>query len=938
MTAAVRSLRRSLSRSPSKFHLTGPSQPPLAAAAPTTTSPKDVPAAPEGLLATPNASSSSSGQYLSFPSAHQIFDTAALLSPHNLTPSTYTPKSSLKLSVRSARPKTVVTRPLSRTRVSPKSPLKRVFGVSPDSGNSNLPALPSPTAAQGQENLGDMILGSSPASRRHPERSSRHSLHLDVSGSSKSSISRLLDATEAFPSSTVSPLKRNDATMNLDQASLGSPVAKRRSLHGISSFGNDFNIFDHPINPTPSADAQDDANQEYQLSGSSAASFREPLPSPTPVVSRRTTSLRKSTLQQRHDGNATRTSWGRRAGEKQLAQLTNDASSPNSRFRPRLSLDQYVPLENERGSPFAPGPLPNPSVHPATRQAHQPHPLSRTITQSSSSSASLQDETPTHVPMKVGERPRVPFSFAKSLPPGASRPLVSMSTEQAVATPNYKHAKPFQGAFMSTGLVSKVNRNPEQLPANKFASSKPTFVMPDTPCKKQSYPSATFPPHPGSGRRSSRPSFGSPTTPFNSAPKASPRDKTGEALFRPNRSSHGRKGSVFSVDGDDNVDLHGAGDDILPPTPTKNLFRTSILGTNARQSASPLSADLGPRKAASPIRKSNISLPASLCEQEEADASRGHPVSHVEMSPCLTLSLSSFGRSRARRGSFATPSPVQTAPLTSPLAPPPTTHAEKKGLTETDAAAAGTPLERNLDREGSPLKNFMDSMMGPPDASRLSISNQQDFSLPPPSRGDPSASLPPATPTMEGREVFLGLGGANHGLSITPNNRQSPSDVDEVLLKMFDKADMVGTGEFSQVYRVSKKPRPATFNGFSTPSWRTPPTPEPAVVYAVKKVRLPANSTRGRLARYQEVKILDILSHSDKVVHYIRSWEQNECLYIQTEFCEEGSLEHFLKSAGNVGRLDDFRIWKILIEACQVSQQTLPLITRRGLPGLGRRL
>ncbi len=477
-----------------------------------------------------------------------------------------------------------------------------------------------------------------------------------------------------------------------------------------------------------------------------ALPFRDPLPSPTPAVTRRTTSLRKSTLQQRHDGTATRSSWGRRAGEKQLAQLANEAPTPNSRFRPRLSLDQYLPPESDRPGTFTPGALPNPSGHPTTRQAHQPHPLSRTITQSSSSSASIQDDTPTHIPIKFGEKPRAPLNFAKSLPLAATRP--SVSTDEAVATPNYKQARPYQGAFMSTGLVSKVNRNPEQLPPNKFAS-KPTFVMPDTPCKKQSYPSATFPPHPGSGRRSSRPSFGSPTTPFNSSVRANV-EKTGEHLFRPNRSSHGRKGSVFSVDGEDITDFHGACDDILPPTPTKNLFRSSILTNSAKQSISPLSADLGQTQASIPNRKLTISLLASLSEHGEDDASgrsSSPHASHIDMSPCLALSFSSFSRSRARRGLFEAPAPVQTASIARATSLPRTIITSKEGLTKTGAITTGPLLERFVSGGIASPKTTQDSML-PPDPSRLSISNQQEakFSA---STGDATISLPPATPTME---------------------------------------------------------------------------------------------------------------------------------------------------------------------------------------------
>jgi mitosis inhibitor protein kinase SWE1 len=144
-------------------------------------------------------------------------------------------------------------------------------------------------------------------------------------------------------------------------------------------------------------------------------------------------------------------------------------------------------------------------------------------------------------------------------------------------TPDYKRAKPFQAAFMSTGLVSKMNRNPELGPPGH--SGAKVAAMPDTPCKKQ-YNSATYPPQISGGRRSSRPSFGSPSTPFGSS-VAGPnrgnifgsRDKPGGLFFNPNRLGHTRKVSLLSVDGDDHGDAAASQDD-FPPTPTENFLRT----------------------------------------------------------------------------------------------------------------------------------------------------------------------------------------------------------------------------------------------------------------------------------------------------------------------------------------------------------------------------
>ncbi|KAK3942274.1 hypothetical protein QBC46DRAFT_78305 [Diplogelasinospora grovesii] len=811
----LRSLRRSLSRSPSKLKLAGQPTPvshvsvfrqsttPSPPIGRSETAPVTVP--PPALTAGPASPS--------------IFS----------TPQPSLNRSGVKLSVRSARPKAGASRPLPRTRVSPKSPLKRVFGVSsPDSGNP-LPSVSGPESrGQENQNFQDFALALSPVSRRNLEKPSRHSMHLDVSGSSKHGVSKFLEAnTESYTTTSVSPLKRTDPITSLDQTTFGSPVAKRRSVHGISSLGSDFNtIFDIPPPPQPapqqSFDIHEDGNQEYQLTGSSGSLFREQAPpSPAPfAMPRRSSSLRKSTLQQRHgDG---RLSWGRRAGEKQLAQLSSDAITP-ARSRPRLSLDQYLPPD-ERGSPFSQGPLPNPSAHPVQplpRQANQPHPLSRTLTQSSSGS-SLPDDSPTHFPVQLGDRPRAPMNFSKSMPLG-SRPPAAPGAP--VATPQYKRAKPFQAAFMSTGLVSKMNRNPELGPL-KQAGAKASAIMPDTPCKKQTYNSATYPPQSGgSGRRRARPSFGSPSTPFGSieVPKRGNtfgnQERAGGLFFQQDRSSHTRKSSLLSLDGDD----HG---DDFPPTPTKNLF-VKPLGVS-------------PRGARTPSGSRRFAIPTSA-----------------------------FGPRDEQQGPASPLRPVGYAAKSSPRTPG-------------------------------------DSSMMPPDPSRLSISHHQDDSA--------KSSQTPATPTSQARLSIFG----NRRLSTTPQNGHGPKDLDESLVVRFNRAEVIGKGEFSQVYRVVESSVPVSFaTSLSvTPSRRIPSSPESEKVYAVKRIRVP-NGAKERESKLREVSVLKALSHSSKVVRYIDSWEQNNNLYIQTEYCSEGSLDSFLKTAGQAGRLDDFRIWKILLDATQ---------------------
>ena len=188
----------------------------------------------------------------------------------------------------------------------------------------------------------------------------------------------------------------------------------------------------------------------------------------------------------------------------------------------------------------------------------------------------------------------------------------------------------------------------------------------------------------------------------------------------------------------------------------------------------------------------------------------------------------------------------------------------------------------------------------PPDPSSLSISMEHRGSL-----NLNSSSFPPATPTGPRTEAFhssMGQGHASSGYFM--------NEVDTALTSRFAVVASHGIGEFSQVYRVEK---PMAGGPSAQQARRRPGTK----VWAVKKSRRPYAGVKDRQRKMQEVHILKALRGNEHIIELVDDWEAKNHLYIQTEFCENGNLKDFLMQTGFKGRLDDFRIWKILLELCQ---------------------
>lgn len=491
-----------------------------------------------------------------------------------------------------------------RTRTSPKSPSKRALNISSDQGNAT-PAQPS-VIPSGEENIISKAVAEAQENGPPPDHVLAPSEDTSLAPKPASArVEKRRSGNLGSISSTVSPLKRSDGIMNLDQASFESPSAKRRSLHGASST-SDFNIFDSTDDNQNGSEPLDGSTRDNDAQNSAVP--QSPA-SPFATIPRRTSSLRRSTLQQRQSD---RPFFAR----SRLLNAENSESPPASpAVRHRMSLDSSLSMASGRESPFASSApfssgssLFSSNQNGATATPHAAHPLSRTITQSSSSS-SVADDSPTHEPIHKGERPRPVFNFSKSLPAGATRPGAgrqftrtdSNSSSESFATPeNYKLVKPLPAAFMSTGLISKKNRNAEDL-QNPSGLGK---NMPDTPCKKSTNMLPTgqkaLPVRPIEKPKLVRQSLATPSTPFNSqqscptpGPFARGTGIFGSAFDRPGTS---RRDSFVSVDGDESQspsmrhDNQSLPDCDLPPTPTKQTFTTShgpfSLGSGTLQVAS----------------------------------------------------------------------------------------------------------------------------------------------------------------------------------------------------------------------------------------------------------------------------------------------------------------------------------------------------------------
>lgn len=791
-----------------------------------------------------------------------------------------------------------------------KSPRRRALAEVADIGNST-PFMTRPSV--GQENT--------PA--RRPSAESPDTMDMDKrlevnDRPIKFEFARRPDLSPLPPAKS-SPLKRNDGFMNLSGGDGTSPMAKRRSLHSVANLGNDFeSIFDQAPNPRT---VMDDAPRQYS-DFNAGFSFSSPVSNTNSPV-RRNTSLRKSTLSQR----VSNTPRAKPAYDGEFA-LPGAAAS---KTRNRMSLDSSIGSSATtaqtpfRKSTFDAGRmgLPTPYMRNSLG-ASQPHPLSYAHTPSSAtSSVSNTPMAPPRAPAWNGPScgppptpgPSNPL-FSRSLPIGIGRPHASDSDQSSLDsfdTP-FKVALPAPVAF-STGLLSKKNRNVDE-PAGAGI-----YVMPDTPSKRQSFP-------PADGDRTvnldtplvkrsgslfgdaARPQhqFGTPSTPFsaNATKFTSESFGTRPSIFGNIGGTHQRRGSfisIISVDGDDDVqpdnqsptanrmtDSQSSVDD-MPPTPTKPSGGSSRRSkeSSLRRKTFRSRPSIGSDTFAAP--QDNDGRPTSKCFSASHPIPCGDGSSDEEMQSGDSPSSHALHstRTRLQRPNILDrmPHPRRASRITFRLLP---------SENDTNASTASGGLFPSSPQ--TPNESF-----APLDASKLSISGNRRESFP--FNASFGSSFGPATPTTprDASAFFSSVQGAIP-IGLTKN------DVDEALSSRFHDIKPLdgGEGEFSTVYRVSKPVKASPGR-----------SPAGSQVWVVKKSKKQYIGAGDRQKKMREVEILYALQGNEHVLGIKTHWEFESHLYIQTEYCEGGNLRRYLDNVGFNSRLDDFRIWKILLEMLMVS-------------------
>lgn len=169
----------------------------------------------------------------------------------------------------------------------------------------------------------------------------------------------------------------------------------------------------------------------------------------------------------------------------------------------------------------------------------------------------------------------------------------------------------------------------------------------------------------------------------------------------------------------------------------------------------------------------------------------------------------------------------------------------------------------------------------------------------------------PSTPTdsimKKNFPYYLNAKDISHSKSFSSGQNKIPG-LDDHLIGKFGIRNLkfLGVGEFSAAFECSFQDQK----------------------YAIKKTKRPIIGKLDRQSILNEIEALRALSSvkdnelvnfqeqeegKDNLVYFIEAWEFNNYFYIMTEYCEGGTLDGFLEENKNY-KIDEFRVWKILIE------------------------
>ncbi|OBA23335.1 kinase-like protein [Metschnikowia bicuspidata var. bicuspidata NRRL YB-4993] len=138
-----------------------------------------------------------------------------------------------------------------------------------------------------------------------------------------------------------------------------------------------------------------------------------------------------------------------------------------------------------------------------------------------------------------------------------------------------------------------------------------------------------------------------------------------------------------------------------------------------------------------------------------------------------------------------------------------------------------------------------------------------------------------------------------------PSKKVAPKDhFDERLVEKFGKSNIkyIGSGQFSVAFECNFQDQK----------------------FAIKRNKKPFSSHHEKKALLREIEALraltsfhegetEVAEGKENLVFFVETWSSNNYYYIMTEFCEGGTLNEFLDDHQNY-KLDEFRVWKILIE------------------------